>query len=595
MTELRDLFGTSDPEEYRKKLALSLANSGLDVSPIRSGWQGAARLAQALVAGSMMNDLSGDKAKEQLDQTNAVRQASGLAPLNGMPNGNQSIFDMLGSKVFGGNSPQPQSQPTQAQPSGMPDYSSADTNAPRGFRNNNPGNIEASPWTQKQPGFSGVEPKGRFATFDTMENGVNAMGNLVGNYGQQGINTVQGIINRWAPAKDGNNTAAYAATVAKAAGIDPNAPVDMNDPAVRNRIVTAMAQYENGRSLPQGAALTQGGPVGVPGAQPQGMPQPMPQVAQAAPQAAPGLPQSQATRATPQIPPEIMARVDALSRNGTKAGLQQAQLLIDTYQKKALDQVRPLTDPAERARMGIQQTDTNPYQVDASGKVSAINPQPFAVNVNQQGQSEFEKHYGEGQSKRALATLESGDKAGSEIGKVNLTEAMFNQVKTGKLAPAQATIGAWAQAVGIDPKTLGIDPNLSIVSQAGQSLVAQQTVGMIGSGGFPANNFSDADRKFLQQIPGSIENLPEANKVLFEVKRRMLQRDIDKADAWATARADKQSYEDFERSWRKHVNGTDMFADLRGQFQPPQSGAPAVARRTAATISARISLHPPAD
>src|SRR4051812_6770875 len=145
MAELRDLFGTSDPEEYRKKLALSLANSGLDASPIRSGWQGAARLAQALVAGSMMNDMSGNKTQDRLDQANAEGIASGLQPIQNFkgapaaPSG--SIMDMLGSKFFGGNSPQPQPQP-QAQPSGMPDmapppvYSSADTNAPRGFRNN---------------------------------------------------------------------------------------------------------------------------------------------------------------------------------------------------------------------------------------------------------------------------------------------------------------------------------------------------------------------------------------------------------------------------------------------------------------------------
>lgn len=67
--------------------------------------------------------------------------------------------------------------------------------ASRGERNNNPGNLEASPWTRSQPGYVGSD--GRFAIFDTMENGINAQVSLLGGYLRKGYNTINSIINRY--------------------------------------------------------------------------------------------------------------------------------------------------------------------------------------------------------------------------------------------------------------------------------------------------------------------------------------------------------------------------------------------------------------
>lgn len=121
---------------------------------------------------------------------------------------------------------------------------------PRGIRNNNPGNIEAGPFAQSQPGYAGSD--GRFAKFGTPEEGMAAAGSLLENYGKQGINTVNGIIGKWAPASDGNNVAAYAGFVARKLGIDPNQPLNLNDPIVRNTVAGAMAEFENGKVASQG-------------------------------------------------------------------------------------------------------------------------------------------------------------------------------------------------------------------------------------------------------------------------------------------------------------------------------------------------------
>jgi len=131
------------------------------------------------------------------------------------------------------------------------DGSVAPRSVPRGIRNNNPGNIEDGSFAQSQPGYRGSD--GRFAIFETPEAGVNAQSALLGSYGARGINTISGIINRWAPAADNNNTAAYVAAVSKMTGLDPNQPLDMSDPNIRMKLATAIGKYENGvGALPAG-------------------------------------------------------------------------------------------------------------------------------------------------------------------------------------------------------------------------------------------------------------------------------------------------------------------------------------------------------
>lgn len=117
---------------------------------------------------------------------------------------------------------------------------------PRGIRNNNPLNIEDGPFTKSQPGYAGTD--GRFAKFETPEHGVAAASALLDSYGKNhGLNSVAGIVGRWAPTSDGNNVSAYAADVAGKLGIDPNEPVP---PEKRPQLIAAMAQHENGKAAP---------------------------------------------------------------------------------------------------------------------------------------------------------------------------------------------------------------------------------------------------------------------------------------------------------------------------------------------------------
>lgn len=143
-----------------------------------------------------------------------------------------------------------------------------DMSQPRGLRNNNPLNIEAGQFTQSMPGFKGSD--GRFAVFESPEQGIAAADALLMRYGMQGRNTPAKIIEKWAPASDGNNVSAYAGSVAKALGIGPNDPIPMEDPTVRRRLIDAMSAVENGKRAGQPRQMVKAGtgmPVTAGGAQ----------------------------------------------------------------------------------------------------------------------------------------------------------------------------------------------------------------------------------------------------------------------------------------------------------------------------------------
>ncbi|EPQ8724380.1 hypothetical protein ACUWYJ_003228 [Klebsiella aerogenes] len=119
----------------------------------------------------------------------------------------------------------------------------ASADSPRGVRNNNPGNLEASssnPWV----GQTGSD--GRFAQFETPEHGIRALGRNLLSYQRQGIDTVSDIINRWAPPSDNNDTAAYIKSVCAQLGVKADQPLDASNPDTLQALCAAIIKHENG-------------------------------------------------------------------------------------------------------------------------------------------------------------------------------------------------------------------------------------------------------------------------------------------------------------------------------------------------------------
>lgn len=124
--------------------------------------------------------------------------------------------------------------------------------ATRGIRNNNPGNLEDGPFARRQPGYAGSD--GRFAIFEDAASGIRAQERLLSDhYFGKGINTVRGIVAKYAPASDGNDVSAYADFIAKRAGVSPTDPI--TDPATQRKVSQAMRVFESRYEKAEAPAL----------------------------------------------------------------------------------------------------------------------------------------------------------------------------------------------------------------------------------------------------------------------------------------------------------------------------------------------------
>ena len=117
--------------------------------------------------------------------------------------------------------------------------------APRGVRNNNPGNIRlGEPWQGLRPPVERTDLD--FCEFIDPAWGIRALARVLISYQDKyGLRTVAGIINRWAPANE-NNTFAYINAVCAATNVTPGQVLDMHDYVDLKPLVEAIIRHECG-------------------------------------------------------------------------------------------------------------------------------------------------------------------------------------------------------------------------------------------------------------------------------------------------------------------------------------------------------------
>lgn len=120
--------------------------------------------------------------------------------------------------------------------------------APRGIRNNNPGNIRHS--KSKWQGMADVQGDSEFVTFVSPEYGIRAICRVLLTYQKRGIDTVGEIVRTYAPPSE-NNTSAYIRSVCKSGGFLPDEVLDLDDVSVMLPLVKAIVKHETGTTYPE--------------------------------------------------------------------------------------------------------------------------------------------------------------------------------------------------------------------------------------------------------------------------------------------------------------------------------------------------------
>ena len=239
-------------------------------------------------------------------------------------------------------------------------------NEVRGVRTNNPLNLSFA----NQPNAIGTD--GRFAVFQTPEEGVAASVRQLQLYGQRGLNTIDQIISRWAPPSE-NNTAAYIQAVAQRVGVSPNQEIDLSDPNIMRRLVNAMSVQEVGRVIPEDV-LQRGVELGYQPPQQRQQAQLTPeQRALAAPGAAPPGVAAPGTALRPRgvaMTPELAASLNALAREDPQAALRTlTQLDLQASQQRG---TRILSGAESQSILGTAYDPDKVYQLTQEGGITVV-------------------------------------------------------------------------------------------------------------------------------------------------------------------------------------------------------------------------------
>jgi hypothetical protein len=206
----------------------------------------------------------------------------------------------------------------------------------------------------------------------------------------------------------------------------------------------------------------------------------------------------------------------------------------------------------------------------------------MAITNDMRGETEESKAIGKGAGELVVDTMRRASAATTGLRDLAKIESLLNRVEQGKVQPGLMTVSAWAKSLGLPDgaaEQLGLNPKAAGDAQALQALSAQSLVSKIGPGGFPANNFSDADRKFLERTVVQLGNDPRANQILVEIARRTHQNDIQIAKDWISFKARPEnkgkSFYEFEADRAEKVSKQDMFGDLQRDAQaligPPKT------------------------
>lgn len=541
----------------RRQEGAALMQQGGDASPIRSPWQGLSRLAQALVGGYQQGEAdkdiraAGDKRQALLaslmaDDVPAMGGAQPAAPQPQAP------------------MPAPPRQPVAQAPLAPPDM---------------------APLIERAASERGIPPALANALF-SVESGFNpqarnprtgafGLGQVLASTAAQPGYGLQPITE--ADLADPNKAVPWSLDYLNARG-KALGVTDWNDPQQQARALRAYGEntdeYVNKVQSRMGGGTPMPAPAG-----------PAPAPAQAAPQ------------------DDFLRRADDAQRRARAAAAAGEPEMAQQFQNQAVTYRQMAMQRPQASQTVVRDPNSSTgYRYVPSGQaggMEAPEPRPM-VSIQNSGESQFEKERAQTMAGRVKEWEDAGSKSPQTLSRLTRMEAMLDNFTTGAGSQTSITAGQLAQRMGVPQATmegLGIDPKAIAQGEGIRSLASQMLVGMIGSGGFPAQGFSNADREMLERALPSLSNSPAGNRLIIQIMRAGAQRDLEIGQAWRAWSRTKgdnlASVRDFQAERLPQITERDIVAPILEQggwqdstpaaqgAQPPS--APAISEGTTAT------------
>lgn len=193
-----------------------------------------------------------------------------------------------------------------------------------------------------------------------------------------------------------------------------------------------------------------------------------------------------------------------------------------------------------------------------------------STTVNMPGETAFSKSLGTKQGDLASEVNAQADLAANTKFSTDLMLDYARKWKAaggqiGKMADIQGFTAGLLQAANINPEILGL-PKDAGPQEAIQAMSNRLTLSKIGGeGGMPANNFSDADRAFLQETTARATNTPTGFVLRLMIERGASRRSMlkdemlqDELDAAGDGK-EQAAYRSFRSKWRKYVAANSAF------------------------------------
>jgi hypothetical protein len=115
---------------------------------------------------------------------------------------------------------------------------------PRGIRNNNPGNLN---FAGQAGAIKEGGENGRFAVFESMRDGISALYKQIQLYFSRGVNTIESVVNKYAPADDNNNVQAYIKQLVGTTGKQADEKLSGEDTETVFKLIRGIINHENGK------------------------------------------------------------------------------------------------------------------------------------------------------------------------------------------------------------------------------------------------------------------------------------------------------------------------------------------------------------